>query len=369
MSRLVVSEVAKSFGGARVLDGIGLEVPDGTSTAVVGSSGCGKTTLLRVIAGFETPDAGSVSIGGKVVARQGFRKPAHRRNVGYVAQDGALFPHLTVGQNIAYGLGGVAGWRRHRDRVIELLEMVSLDASYARRRPHELSGGQQQRVALARAMARRPQVMLLDEPFSALDTGLRAATRQAVAQTLRTAEMTSILVTHDQEEALSFADQVAVMCAGRFTQVGPPEEVYAAPADLFTAQFLGDCVLLDAVVVDGVAESVLGRTPVQPDAPVGAVTLMLRPEQLIAHPVSDNAAGTATVRSAEFRGADIILTIALDGRAEPIHVRRIGMGAPPVGSRVSLATTGPATAFGPSDSADSRRTESVGVGTQSGRRQ
>ncbi|KZM76020.1 ABC transporter ATP-binding protein [Nocardia terpenica] len=352
MSRLVVSDVSKSFGPTRVLGGLSLEVADGGTTAVVGSSGCGKTTLLRVIAGFEAPDAGSVAIGGETVARDRFCKPPHRRNVGYVAQDGALFPHLTVGRNIAYGLPGV-GRGRHRQRVAELLEMVSLDASYAARRPHELSGGQQQRVALARALARRPDVMLLDEPFSALDTGLRAATRQAVAATLRAAGMTSILVTHDQEEALSFADQVAVMRDGTFTQVGAPDRVYAAPADLFTARFLGDCVLLDGVVERGVATSALGPVPVRPGAPGGLVTMMLRPEQLVAHAVSEVGTGTGIVRGTEFRGADVLLTIHLDNQAaDPIRVRRVSVGAPAVGDRVRLEVLGAAVAFAPESGPD-----------------
>ncbi|WP_306360602.1 ABC transporter ATP-binding protein [Nocardia sp. CC227C] len=346
MSRLVVSQVSKTFGHTRVLDAITLDVADGSATAVVGASGCGKTTLLRVIAGFESPDAGTVSVGSETVVRDGFSIPPQRRNIGYVAQDGALFPHLTVGQNIAYGLnGGLSGRRRRRDRVVELLDMVSLGSAYADRRPHELSGGQQQRVALARALARKPAVMLLDEPFSALDTGLRATTRQAVADTLRAAGMTSILVTHDQEEALSFADQVAVMRAGRFTQVGSPEQVYAAPADLFTARFLGDCVLLDGTVESGVARCALGRVPVRSDAPSGAVIVMTRPEQLVAQVVADGEAGTGTVRAVEFRGADVMLTIALDGAAAPIRVRRISVGAPVVGERVRLEVLGTAVAF------------------------
>ncbi|MET9492865.1 ABC transporter ATP-binding protein [Nocardia sp. NPDC006630] len=346
MSRLVVDNVSKTFGSTRVLDGIRLEVPDGSSTAVVGSSGCGKTTLLRVIAGFENPNAGSVTVGSEVVTREGFSLPAHRRKIGYVAQDGALFPHLTVGQNIAYGLnGGMAGRRRRQEQVRELLEMVSLDPSYATRRPHQLSGGQQQRVALARAMARKPDLMLLDEPFSALDTGLRAATRQAVADALRGAGMTSILVTHDQEEALSFADQVAVMCTGRFTQVGTPEQVYAAPADLFTAGFLGDTVLLDAALRGAFAETALGRIPVQADAPAGAATVMMRPEQIVAQAVSQGDPGCATVRGVEFRGADVMLTLDLDGRTEPIQVRRVSVAAPAVGDRVDLEVLGAAVAF------------------------
>ncbi|MGK8504121.1 ABC transporter ATP-binding protein [Nocardia asiatica] len=348
MSRVVVADVSKTFGHTRVLSGISLDVPDGTATAVVGSSGCGKTTLLRVIAGFESPDTGSVSIGAETVVGERVMVPPQRRNIGYVAQDGALFPHLTVGQNIAYGLGLR---RRDRQRVRELLETVSLDASYADRRPHQLSGGQQQRVALARALARKPSVMLLDEPFSALDAGLRATTRQAVADTLRAAGMTSILVTHDQEEALSFAEQVAVLRDGRFTQVGPPEQVYATPKDLFTARFLGDCVLLEAVVEADVAKCALGRIPVQRDAPAGHVTLMLRPEQLVARTVPAGEPDSGQIRAVEFRGADVILTIALDGAAAPVRVRRASVDAPATGQRVRLEVLGAAVAYAEPDNA------------------
>ncbi|MFI6171969.1 ABC transporter ATP-binding protein [Nocardia sp. NPDC051052] len=343
MSQLVVDDVSKSFGRHTVLGGITLEVPDRTSTAVVGASGCGKTTLLRVIAGFEAPDTGSVMIGAETVVRDRFSVPPQRRNIGYVAQDGALFPHLTVGQNISYGLRG--GRRDSKNHVIELLDMVSLPPSYADRRPHQLSGGQQQRVALARALARKPDVMLLDEPFSALDAGLRATTRQAVADTLRAAGVTSILVTHDQEEALSFAEQVAVMRDGRFTQVGAPEKVYAAPKDLFTARFLGDCVLLDATVDGAVATCALGRIPVQQSAPTGSVALMLRPEQLVAHEVSEGEPNSGVIRDVEFRGADVLLTIALDGRADTIRVRRASVAAPATGRRVRLEVLGPAVAY------------------------
>ncbi|MGO4614527.1 ABC transporter ATP-binding protein [Nocardia sp. 2YAB30] len=344
MSRLVVADVSKTFGHTRVLGGITLDVPDRSATAVVGSSGCGKTTLLRVIAGFESPDAGSVSIGSETVVGEHFSVPPQRRNIGYVAQDGALFPHLTVGQNVAYGLRGLRRRRGHH-RVHELLEMVSLDPSYADRRPHQLSGGQQQRVALARALARKPDVMLLDEPFSALDAGLRAATRQTVADTLRAAGMTSILVTHDQEEALSFAQQVAVMREGRFTQVGTPEEVYAAPQDLFTARFLGDCVLLDAVVEADVAKCVLGRIPVQKSAPSGPATIMMRPEQLVAHTLSNGEPDSGIVRDVEFRGADVMLTIDLDGHGAPVRVRRASVAAPTAGQRVRLEVLGSAVAY------------------------
>ena len=265
---LEVKGLAKSFDGHTVLHDIDLDLQSGTTTAVVGASGCGKTTLLRLIAGFETPDAGTISIAGRQVAGPESAVAPHRRDVGYVAQDGALFPHLTVGQNIAYGLRGSAR-SDVRARVAELLETVSLDASYASRRPHQLSGGQQQRVALARALARHPVLMLLDEPFSALDTGLRASTRKAVAGLLADAGVTTLLVTHDQEEALSIADQVAVMRDGRFTQVGSPQQVYRHPNDRFTAEFLGDCISLPCTVASGVADCALGRIPVQGSPPTG----------------------------------------------------------------------------------------------------
>lgn len=344
---LEVAGLAKSFGGHTVLHEVDLAVRTGTITAVVGASGCGKTTLLRLIAGFETPDAGTISIAGRQVADPAHCTPAHRRDVGYVAQDGALFPHLTVGQNIAYGLDGPA--RRASTRVDELLQTVSLDASFAHRRPHELSGGQQQRVALARALARKPAIMLLDEPFSALDTGLRASTRKAVAKLLSEAGVTTLLVTHDQEEALSVADQVAVMRDGRFTRIGTPRDVYREPGDRFTAEFLGDCVLLPCTVSGDVAECALGRLPVHANGVDGPATLMLRPEQLVATVVSDHEAptvGLATVLASEFRGHDVLLTVDLGGEAEPVTVRQHSVAPPSVDAKVRIHVNGTAVVFG-----------------------
>jgi iron(III) transport system ATP-binding protein len=337
---LEITGIAKSFGGHRVLHDVDLQLAAGTITAIVGASGCGKTTLLRIVAGFETPDAGTVSIAGRRVAGTGGAVAAHRRDIGYVAQDGALFPHLTVGQNIAYGLSGSAA--RTHARVTELLHTVSLEESYAQRRPHELSGGQQQRVALARALARRPALMLLDEPFSALDTGLRASTRKAVAELLTEAHVTTLLVTHDQEEALSIADQVAVMRNGRFTKVGSPQQVYLQPDDRFTAEFLGDCVLLPCHVTAGLAECALGRVPLRAHAADGPATLMLRPEQLVATGVSDDgSAGVATVLASEFRGHDVLLTVDPGGGCAPIVVRQHSVDPPKVDSKVRLDVMGP----------------------------
>jgi iron(III) transport system ATP-binding protein len=331
--------LAKSFNGHVVLDHIDLQLERGTTTAVVGASGCGKTTLLRVIAGFETPDEGTVTIEGRQVASPDRAVPPHRRSVGYVAQDGALFPHLTVGQNIAYGIRG-EGREKMRNRVSELLETVALGASFADRRPHQLSGGQQQRVALARALARQPVLMLLDEPFSALDTGLRASTRKVVAGLLADAGVTSLLVTHDQEEALSIADQVAVMRDGRFTQVGAPQLVYRQPADRFTAEFLGDCITLPCIVASGVADCAIGQVTVR--AQDGPGTLLLRPEQLKAKVVSDSdgSNGIGRVLAVEFLGHDVLLTIDPAGDIEPIVVRQDSLKPPPVDAKVRIEVVG-----------------------------
>lgn len=333
--------LAKSFHGATVLDHIDLDLAPGTLTAIVGSSGCGKTTLLRLIAGFENPDAGTIVIAGRQVASPAAAVPPHRRSVGYVAQDGALFPHLTVGQNIAYGLPGTARNAAVRARVAELLDTVSLDGDFASRRPHQLSGGQQQRVALARALAREPDLMLLDEPFSALDTGLRAATRKAVAGLLAQAGVTTLLVTHDQEEALSIADQVAVMRDGRFTQVGSPEQVYRRPADRFTADFLGDCIALPGTVTAGIADTALGPIPVA-EAAEGQVTVLLRPEQLVATVLddSDRLDGVGTVIGTEFLGHDVLLTIEPTPGADPIVVRQHSLDPPPVDAKVRIHVLG-----------------------------
>jgi putative spermidine/putrescine transport system ATP-binding protein len=287
---LEVTGLAKSFGGDRVLHGVDLDVPTGTITAVVGASGCGKTTLLRLVAGFETPDVGTISIAGRPVAGPDGFVAAHRRDVGYVAQDGALFPHLTVGQNIAYGLRGSA--RTSRARVAELLHTVSLDESFAQRRPHQLSGGQQQRVALARALAREPVLMLLDEPFSALDKGLRLDMQIEIKRLQRQFGLTAILVTHDQDEAMSVADRIAVMRGGRVEQLDTPVNVYDRPATLFVSGFIGTTNLLPGRVVEAsgghaVMELDAGaRLVVATDRvpEVGTpVVLSARPEQLELH--------------------------------------------------------------------------------------
>ncbi|QKJ18555.1 ABC transporter ATP-binding protein [Microbacterium hominis] len=283
--------VSKSFGGTEVLQDVSLEVPRGTRLALVGASGSGKTTLLRLVAGFVDPDGGIIRLGDDELAGNGRSIPTHRRGIGYVAQDGALFPHLSVARNIAFGLP--RGSHR-KARVRELLELASLHPDLADRMPHELSGGQQQRVALARALAQRPSVILLDEPFSALDTGLRSATRDAVVDVLERSGVTAVLVTHDQHEALSFGHQVGVLSGGRLVQSGDPMAVYDAPIDADVAVFLGDALVIPARAHSEGVDCGFGRLTVRHDLSGGArrVQAMVRPAQLRVAAAAHGAAAT-----------------------------------------------------------------------------
>ena len=227
MSALTVQQVTKAFGATTVLTGVDLHVPAGSFTALLGPSGCGKTTLLRLIAGFDEPDAGTIAVADRVVVGSG-QRPARSRGIGFVPQEGGLFPHLTVAANVAFGLP--RRQRKDRARIAALLDLVGLSPDLAERAPHQLSGGQQQRVALARALAPQPSLVLLDEPFSSLDAGLREETRAGVAAALSAAGATTVLVTHDQAEALSMADQVAVMRGGRLVQRTDPRTLYRRPS-------------------------------------------------------------------------------------------------------------------------------------------
>jgi iron(III) transport system ATP-binding protein len=275
----VVRALAKSFGATDVLRGIDLVVPQGAFAAVLGPSGCGKTTLLRIVAGFEAADGGTVCLDGRVVSGPGCHVPPERRRIGMVPQEGALFPHLTVTGNVAFGLPRAA---RRSKRTEAMLELVGL-AGFGPRWPAELSGGQQQRVAVARALAPEPALVLLDEPFSALDTGLRAALREDVRAAVRAAGATAVLVTHDQQEALSMADLVAVLRDGRVVQAAPPDELYGAPHDLGVATFVGEAVVLPATLRGGLAQTALGTLPVRAHSPAcsGAGRVVVRPEQVV----------------------------------------------------------------------------------------
>jgi iron(III) transport system ATP-binding protein len=314
VSDVALRGITRSFGATQVLHGIDLDVPSGHVTAILGPSGCGKTTLLRLIAGFDDPDTGSICVGPTVVFSASRSVPAERRHIGYVAQEGALFPHLSVRANLAFGLSARGA---EANRVIdELLDLVGLHPALARRYPHELSGGQQQRVALARALAPRPAIVLLDEPFSSLDAALRDATRRAVFEALARTVTTTLLVTHDQAEALSVADQVAVMFEGQLVQVGAPAAVYATPVDMRVARFLGEANVLPVHVCGDCAMSDLGSIQIPPGHADGQAQVLLRPEQLALTSAQSPGSVEARVAACTFYGpyASIELELIASGR-------------------------------------------------------
>jgi iron(III) transport system ATP-binding protein len=346
VTSLVVSGLAKGFGSKQVLTGVDLRVETGTITAILGPSGSGKTTLLRVICGFERAQAGSIEIDGEIVDDAShFVAPEHRR-IGYVPQEGNLFPHLTVAGNIRFGLSRSA---ESRQRVADLLEMIGL-ADRARSYPHQLSGGQQQRVALARALAVRPRLVLLDEPFASLDASLRASVRADVLQILRDAGATALLVTHDQDEALSLSDRVAVIRDGVIAQFDRPRDLYSRPVDADLAHFVGEVnLLVGSFDGDGVSTA-LGRLSLPaatPDAVRGAAaTVMVRPEQLLLAPANADDASACEVVDHEFYGHDAIVRLKPLHADTPVLVVRIRGGVDwPRGSVATIAVDGPVVAW------------------------
>ncbi len=298
---IAVRRLAKSFDGHPAVAGIDLDVPEGSVVTLLGPSGSGKTTMLRLLAGFERPDAGTIDIAGRRVAGSGEWVPPERRRVGMVFQDYALFPHLTVTANVAFGVPRGPG---RRARVAEVVEMVGL-SGFEDRLPGELSGGEQQRVALARALAPAPAVILLDEPFSNLDADLRGRVRREVRQILTRAGATSVFVTHDQEEALAMSDLVAVMRSGGVVQVAAPTDLYRRPADAWTARFLGDADLFLGHAAGGVVPIAAGTFPTDL---VGDVTVMIRPEAV---GLSADPSGAGVVDSREYYGHDQLVTVTL----------------------------------------------------------
>ena len=343
LATVTVDGVSVSYDGAVcAVDDVSVSVAAGSIVSLLGPSGCGKTSLLRAIAGLERPVSGSISIGDHVVSGPGaWVKPEHR-SVGMVFQDGALFPHLTVADNIAFGLNAshIKASRSERTtRVGELLDLVDL-AGLGDRLPETLSGGQQQRVALARSLAPNPSVLLLDEPFSALDAGLRVHVRAEVARILREIGVTSIFVTHDQDEAFVLGDQVAVMREGRVEQFGAPDELYRTPATKWVARFVGEanfvtgrpCAAADCV------ETPLGVVSIASDSTVkasdGDVDVLVRPEQVILSP-----GDAAEITAVEYYGHDVryelLLTdgTTLSARTHPDVLRQRG-------DRVAIAFDG-----------------------------
>jgi iron(III) transport system ATP-binding protein len=336
---LRISGLVAGYGSEPVLRGLDLDVPDGELLAVLGPSGCGKTTLLRVLAGFHPVQAGRVLLGERVLADAAVHVPPERRGIGVVPQEGALFPHLDVAGNIGFGLSRST---RRNGRVEELLELVGL-TGYGARMPGQLSGGQQQRVALARALAARPGVVLLDEPFSALDAGLRDELRADVRAAVRAFGATAVLVTHDQQEALGVADRVAVLRDGLVAQQGTPQQVYTEPADLGVALFVGEAVTFPGIVADGAAQTPLGWLPVRGPAS-GSGSVLLRPEQLHVDAGPEGSGVAATVHDVLFHGHDAIVLLQL-AAGQRVRARVPGPLAARPGDAVIVRVSGPALFF------------------------
>ena len=336
-----VRAASKRFGALEVLRRVDLRVEPGRIVALLGSSGCGKTTLLRTIAGLERLDGGQVTVGERVLSAPGVHVPPERRRVGMVFQDWALFPHMTVTQNVGYGLRRA---ERSGPRVEAALGMVGLEG-LGDRQPGTLSGGQQQRVALARALAPQPGVLLLDEPFSNLDSTLRVQVRTEVHQLLAELGVTTVFVTHDQEEAFVLGDEVAVMQAGRIVQQAGPSELYTRPATPWIARFVGDANLVAGEARGDRAATPVGDVALDVDATgrtTGPVEVVLRAEQLLLEPIDDPSTRgvPATVELTEYYGHDTVYLVRPDG-GPPVRARA---GATPRfarGDRVAVAYGGP----------------------------
>jgi len=374
MTQLAIAGLDKRFGAHQVLCGLNLDVPAGSLTAILGPSGSGKTTLLRVLAGFEHADAGTVRIGSAVADGPGVFLPAERRRIGYVPQEGSLFPHLTVAANVAFGLSRRKWGRERRSkRCADLLEAVGL-GGLDRRYPHQLSGGQQQRVALARALAIAPEVVLLDEPFASLDAHLRASVRADVQQLLKESGTTSVLVTHDQDEALSTADRVAVLRDGGIAQCATPQELYSCPVDADMARFIGEANVIPGILNGSSVQTLLGLLAVTGTDPAedGAgpgrngsdgpgqrpAMVLIRPEQVELVPGTPGSAGagpaaggdtglTGRITGYGYHGHDAVVTVQpeRDPHAPPLTVRTLGGAALSTGSRVTLRARGPVIAW------------------------
>ena len=354
---LTIAEVRKTYWSrglpVEALRSISFSVPETSFTAILGASGCGKSTLLRLLAGIERPDSGQVRLGADLLDGDGHHVSPDRRRIGLVPQEGALFPHLSVAENVGFGLrSGRPSLRPSQRaavsrRISELLELVGL-AGYERRRPSELSGGQQQRVAIARALAPNPRLLLLDEPFSALDAGLRVELRSELREILSETNTTTVLVTHDQEEALSLADQVVVMRDGVIVQSASPADLYAAPAELWTATFLGEAVLLPGQMVETgcQVDTPLGRLDARVCGEVGSCglcTVMLRPEQIVA----DTKGVPACVYAATFFGHDALLQLEVesDGQLYPVAARVLRPELARRGEMLSIGVSGAASVY------------------------
>ena len=329
MAGIALDGLVKQFGDLTVVDHISLTIEDGEFFTLLGPSGCGKTTLLRILAGFAIPDGGDVRFGDKSI----IRTPPHRRETGMVFQNYALFPHMTVADNVAYGLKARnAPDGEIRDRVASVLASVFLDG-YADRYPRQLSGGQQQRVALARALVIRPQVLLMDEPLSNLDAKLRVSMREEIRSIQKKFGITTVYVTHDQEEAMAISDRMAILSDGKLQQAGSPWEVYFHPANTFAAEFMGSCTLLrvepqpeyaTTAQPEGTVTGFIERTPVTlriGQTPKAPFTIMLRPDwiKVAGSDILENRF-SGIVRESTFLGAAVLYQVEALGKIMRVDV-------------------------------------------------
>ena len=330
MKKLELNNLTKNFGELAVLDGLNLEVYEGELLSVLGSSGVGKSTLIRTLAGFESIDGGEIYLDGSLIASKESEVPAEKRGITFVPQAASLFPHLTVRENIGFGID-----KHNTERVDELLRLIQLE-QFAERMPDALSGGQQQRVSLARALAPRPKLILLDEPFSALDPELREQLRNDVRRVIKADGATALLVTHDQEEALSMADRVAVMRGGVIAQVGDPMEIYSAPADVGVATFLGDSVIIQGSIEEGKVVTDLGKLNALNNVTDGSTgRVAIRPENFYLQP---NPKAENYVISRTFFGHDALLEVQTPKIR--IRARSNGPFAPEIGMPVTVWVRG-----------------------------
>lgn len=339
MSFIRLQNVNKRYENTRAVIDLNLEIPKSAITVLLGHSGCGKTTTMRLIAGLERPESGKIWIGDQQVSGGGKWVSATQRHIGMVFQDYALFPHLTIAQNIAFGIPEQKSAQRKK-RVADLLDMVGL-AGIEARFPHQLSGGQQQRVALARALAPAPKVMLLDEPFSNLDASLRQTMREEVRTILHEAEVTTVFVTHDQEEALRLADELVVMDEGHVLQNGEPEDVYQYPASLQVAHFLAKVNVMEGVAGDGVVETPIGRMQLHTHALRGPVDVVLHPEAIQLTRTPD---ATAVIEQISYFGFHQLATVRL-ANGNTLQVRTWAYTSIDVGDRVELTVDRRVVAF------------------------
>ncbi|MFU8767134.1 MAG: ABC transporter ATP-binding protein [Candidatus Methanoperedens sp.] len=331
MTIIELKNITKRYNNTPAVENLSFTVEEGEIFAILGPSGCGKTTTLRLIAGFDMPDDGELVLAGKTVADKGVFVPAEKRKVGMVFQDYALFPHITVRENIAFGLKNLDD--KEKDAIVEnMLQFVGL-SGLEERHPFHLSGGQQQRVALARALAPCPVTVLLDEPFSNLDADMRTQMREEMIKILRKSGTTAILVTHDQEEAFAMADRVAVMNNGRMEQLGTPEEVYHYPTTGFVADFVGKADFIDGTIeADGIRTEI-GLFPNNTRLEIGEkVQVMIRPDDIEIEPAGT---GCAVIKDQQFKGSEVLYTLELP-REKYIHSALPSTRTLPAGTRVDV---------------------------------